>query len=281
MDKKQSIIQEIQRVATLVAPNVVTVRLFARHSDVSTTTVRYAFGSFSEALRAAGFTPNERGWNLKQSRSVLNDDELLDEIGKVWRQISKRPTESAYTAAARFSTTPYKRRWGTFGKAVGEYVSRFGEPETNTSSSDSSQAALPKREVPRGIVIPKTHKPTVAQRRERILYGEPIEFRGLRYAPINEQGVVYLFGMVSRELGFMIESVRTDYPDCEGKRALDHAGKKWQHVRIEFEYRSRNFLEHGHDPEECDLIVCWVHDWEACPLEVLELSRAIELLPKK
>ena len=39
------------------------------------------------------------------------------------------------------------------------------------------------------------------------LYGEPIDFRGLRHAPINEQGVVYLFGMVSRELGFYIEAI--------------------------------------------------------------------------
>lgn len=114
-----------------------------------------------------------------------------------------------------------------------------------------------------------------------MFYGEAIDFRGLRYAPINEQGVVYLFGMVSRELGFLIKSIRTDYPDCEGKRYLDTAGTKLQHVRIEFEYKSSSFVEHAHDPEGCDLIVCWIHDWKDCPLEVLELKSAISLLPKK
>jgi len=32
-----------------------------------------------------------------------------------------------------------------------------------------------------------------------------------------EQGVVYLFGMVSRELGFYIEAVQQGFPDCEGR----------------------------------------------------------------
>ena len=37
------------------------------------------------------------------------------------------------------------------------------------------------------------------------LFGSPINFRGLRHAPINELGVVYIFGMVSYELGFIVE----------------------------------------------------------------------------
>jgi len=50
---------------------------------------------------------------------------------------------------------------------------------------------------------------------------------------------------------------------------------RWQRVRIEFEFQSRNFLQHFHDPEQCDLIVCWEHNWTECPLEVLELKKVI------
>jgi hypothetical protein len=46
-------------------------------------------------------------------------------------------------------------------------------------------------------------------------------------------------------------------------------------VRIEFEYRSRNFLTHKHDARQCDLIVCWEDDWPDSPLEVLELKREL------
>jgi hypothetical protein len=49
-------------------------------------------------------------------------------------------------------------------------------------------------------------------------------------------------------------------------------------VRIEFEYASRNFLEHQHDPKGCDIIVCWVHNWPECPewIEVIELSKIVK-----
>jgi hypothetical protein len=52
---------------------------------------------------------------------------------------------------------------------------------------------------------------------------------------------------------------------------------KWQNVWIEFEYESKNFLLHGHDPKKCDVIVCWRHNWKECPeeIEVVELGKII------
>ena len=112
----------------------------------------------------------------------------------------------------------------------------------------------------------------------RPTYGNPIDFRGLRHEPVNEDGVVFLFGMVARELGYLVEAVQAGFPDCEAKRQVE-AGK-WQRVRIEFEYESRNFRDHGHPPEGCDVIVCWRHNWPECPaeLEVVELRSVIATL---
>jgi hypothetical protein len=50
-------------------------------------------------------------------------------------------------------------------------------------------------------------------------------------------------------------------------------------VRIEIEFLSRNFLQHFHDPKECDLIVCWENNWAECPLEVVELKKAFSIQP--
>ncbi len=114
------------------------------------------------------------------------------------------------------------------------------------------------------------------KRRKQALMGEIINFRGLQHAPINEQGVVFLFGMVCLELGYLIEAVQTGFPDCEGKRLVDN--KKWERVSIEFEFTSSNFRVHKHDADLCDLIVCWEHDWPDCPLNVLELRKEIQKL---
>jgi len=107
-------------------------------------------------------------------------------------------------------------------------------------------------------------------------FGELIDFRSLRHAPINENGVIYLFGMVSHEIGFMVEAVHAAFPDCEAKR---HIGEnRYQRVRIKFEYKSSDFKSHGYDPAGADMIVCWIHDWPDCPLEVLELRSEIDKL---
>src|SRR6202011_3263281 len=110
----------------------------------------------------------------------------------------------------------------------------------------------------------------------RPTYGNPLDFRGLRHEPINENGVVFLFGMVARELGYLVEAVQAGFPDCEAKRQVGPG--KWQRVRIEFEFESRNFRDHGHPMDGCDVIVCWRHNWEERPenIEVVELSRGIK-----
>ncbi len=107
--------------------------------------------------------------------------------------------------------------------------------------------------------------------------GDLIKFRSLIHAPTNEQGVIFLFGVVAAELGYAVDGFLTRYfPDCSGARRV--ANGKWQRVRIEFEFQSRNFVSHGHDPEKCDVIVCWEHNWPDCPLEVLELRTTIRAM---
>jgi hypothetical protein len=103
-----------------------------------------------------------------------------------------------------------------------------------------------------------------------------MKFRGLQHAPVNELGVVYLFGMVAEDLHFVVESIHGPFPDCEAKHRSDPRRDRWRRVRIEFEYLSSNFRDHGHDPKGCHYIVCWEHDWADCPVAVIELRSEIE-----
>jgi len=47
-----------------------------------------------------------------------------------------------------------------------------------------------------------------------------------------------------------VEALRGAFPDCEARRRVGPG--IWQTVRIEFEYESRNFRDHGHAAEGCD-----------------------------
>jgi hypothetical protein len=84
--------------------------------------------------------------------------------------------------------------------------------------------------------------------------------------------------MLSRQLGFIIDAVQAGFPDLLARMEVQPG--RWQPVRVEVEYESRNFKRHGHDPQQCDLIVCWRHNWKNCPpnLQVLELSKIVKQL---
>jgi hypothetical protein len=104
----------------------------------------------------------------------------------------------------------------------------------------------------------------------------------MTHAPTNENGVLFLFGMVAQELGYWVESLTpSSFPDCQAKRRVRKSGRdKLEHVRIEFEFASRNFRDQGHKVADCDVIVCWEHNWHDCPkeIDVLELKTAIQQL---
>lgn len=110
------------------------------------------------------------------------------------------------------------------------------------------------------------------------MVGDLINFRGLVCSPVNEQGVVYLFSKVAEDLNMYVEEVRTEFPDCVARRFNGKGlGEGVHRVRVPV----LCFQQHGHDPQECDMIVCWEHDWPDCPLEVLELKSVIAGLPNR
>ncbi|MCD4786342.1 MAG: DUF5655 domain-containing protein [Candidatus Eremiobacteraeota bacterium] len=112
--------------------------------------------------------------------------------------------------------------------------------------------------------------------KDKSIVGDLINFRGLVYSPLNENGVVFLFGKVVEDLNMYVEEIKPGFPDCIGRR---YVGKGWERVAIEFEYKSRNFKNHGHNPAKCNIIVCWEHNWKECPIEVIELKEVIKDLP--
>jgi len=113
---------------------------------------------------------------------------------------------------------------------------------------------------------------------DRPIYGLPMS-APFSFAPTNEQGVLFVFGGVAHELGFSITRVQTGFPDVEAMREV--GPNKCQPVKLELEYESRNFLTHMHPLDGCDGIVCWIHNWPECPLEVIELRTVVEDLAKK
>jgi hypothetical protein len=258
----ESLLDELRRVAKKIGKDTLTQREYKKHARASANTIISRFGSWNTALRKAGLS-------VKMQRNI-SDEDLFAEIDKVWTQLGRQPEYREIGRLGKFSSYPYGRRFGSWLKAVEAFV------QWKKTSEDGKFVNL------KNISPAILHSsPQRSSRTKRVEYGEPIDFLGLRHAPLNEQGVIYLFGMLSKQLGFIIEAVRTDFPDCEGKRQISGKQGRWEQVSIEFEYKSSNFKEHGHNPDECDVIVCWENDWRDCPVEVISLKELMSKIKER
>jgi len=247
---------------------------FVALAKISEYSVSQCFPSWNDAVRSAGLYPNTL--NVR-----LEDSELLKDWGETVRTNRAIPVRRAYRREGKYDPRTLERRFGpwsslpevflNFAKDNPEWadvLALLPAPVVKQEHGSNNGPASP---------IPP-NKTRHAPLKDRATYGNPTRFRGLRHEPVNEQGVVLLFGMLAKELGYVIEAVQTGFPDCEAMRQI--TPERWQRVHIEFEFESRNFRDHGHPAGGCDVIVCWRHNWAECPeeIEVVELSNVIKSL---
>jgi hypothetical protein len=229
-------------------------------------------GRWSEVKRLAGLDRHTK------HNSPLDDETILKEFHRVASELGQIPTWALFAHKANISADVVRRRFGGLQGTLTAYRDWLEKTEPASPLLEQLHAKS-RHEIPTPPVAADNVKYPASPSWVKIdgpVYGAPIDFRGLRHAPVNEQGVVFLFGMVAYELGFIVEAVHATFPDCEAKRCIDAKNQRWQRVRIEFEYQSRTFRDHGHDPNGCDLIVCWEHNWPECPMQVLELRRILD-----
>ncbi len=61
----------------------------------------------------------------------------------------------------------------------------------------------------------------MANANRKRVFGDKVQFKSLSCAPLNELGVVYLFGVLHDTFDFKIESIQAGFPDCIARRSLD------------------------------------------------------------
>jgi len=244
-------------------------------AQVSRRQIRAEFGSFTQALRECNL---ERATSSGQK--VLLEPLFVDWAGVV-RKVGKAPSMSEYEALSKYSCKPLIRCFGSWrqvtygltqfaeGRGLADQWRAELELAAVKSGDQDAQWLIPREGTADGAKMPPA-RPTAGA-----TYGPPMWPGPLAYAPVNEMGVVFLFGWLAPHLGYVVHGLQPEFPDCEAMRRVGE--NSWQLVKAEFEYESRNFLKHMHDVKGCDLIICWKHNWPECPLEVLELRKAVSL----
>ncbi len=232
--------------------------------------IRKHFRSFTGALQ-------ESGVGVGEGCRRIPDAVLFEEWATVARKLKKLPSITQFQERSKYSAAPYQGRflnWTRVPEEMREYANTHGLVETWQDVMEliqrrDEEALAAAAEVGNPGSVLRAPKMKIWS--DRPVYGRAMVPAALLHEPINEMGVVYQFGTVAAKLGFMVTVIRPEFPDCEA--FIEVAPGRWQRIWIEFEYESRNFLKHKHKLEGCDMIVCWIHNWPDCPLEVVELSK--------
>ncbi|WP_245810711.1 homing endonuclease associated repeat-containing protein [Halorubrum halodurans] len=105
----EQILEEITRLATESGEPPTSAEM-REQGQYSVTVAQNHFGSWNEALKAAGYNPRKR--------MQVPDEELLEEISRLTDELGKVPTAKEMSANGEFSHKPYIRRWNGWQAAV-------------------------------------------------------------------------------------------------------------------------------------------------------------------
>ncbi len=268
---KEEVIAAVKKCAEELghAPNQPEFRTLTK---ITKNQIRKNFGTFTQMMAASGV-------ECRGSGVVVDLNSLFLDWAGVVRKLGKAPTMSDYELASRYSVRPLQRRFRTWGQVpsgmlgYARQAGMEGQWKDVLEIIEQGQKGNKKAAQTSARVIHMPAKPQIVTS-YALIFGPPAN-APLMCAPMNEQGVMFAFGSVARELGFSMLQMQTGFPDCIALRHI--GGGRWRWVRIELEYESRNFLAHMHSIGGCDLIVCWRHNWAECPVEVIELQNVEQI----
>ena len=274
---RESLLAEIRDAVAKTGRGTISMRKFSALSGIKWHTFFKYFRSWSEALSAAGI-------ESKPGHRKIDPTLLMEDCARVARVLGRMPSRREYTTHGNFNESTLSKACGAWGR-VAPALRAFAAQRTEwaglldcfPSHSAGSHRLRRKRSRPPARMA--AARDIAEHGSAAIPCGPPLDFGPLRHEPTNEQGVIFLFAIMAEKLGFLIEGFQSGaFPDCQAKRLCDSPSsrERWRDIKIEFEYESRNFRAHAHDPEACDLIVCWNHNWPACPVEVLALNKEIK-----
>src|SRR5262245_38546157 len=172
----------------------VSMKGFCGAVPTSVTVINRLFPGGPAELRAAA------GLAERYSRAGrVNEDLLMREIRRLSTVLGRPPMAPDVDRHGRIRPGTYRRQIGPWPLVMERYEKWAAR---NPDAGAAPAIGGTGRSVPEPL-----HE-----------VGSPLGFRGLVFAPVNEIGVVHLFGLLGPDLGIAVEHIGSAYPDCRGLR---------------------------------------------------------------
>jgi hypothetical protein len=131
---EETVIAELKRVAEQLQTKSLSRSTFQQYEDISSTVVERTFGSWNEAIEAAGLLPLPQGGLTKSeskrlsrlddagkrvfiSPQSISDEDLLQDLVRLENEIGKRPSTNQVFAKGKYDPGIYRKRWDSIQAA--------------------------------------------------------------------------------------------------------------------------------------------------------------------
>jgi hypothetical protein len=89
---------------------------------------------------------------------------------------------------------------------------------------------------------------------EKSFVGDPIQWPGLVYSPLNGAGLLFALGAIAGSAGLLFEEF---HDDCQTAICRRKTETGWERIKVAFAIRSSTYYD---SLDDIDLLICWVDD---------------------
>jgi len=126
---EEELLADVNRVAIELKQDYLTINQYEKFGKFDASTPKRRLGSWSKVLERAGLAKIR-----KQKNARIENEELFHNLEKVWTKLGRQPRMSEmFEPLSQFSSGTYKKRFGTWMKALEDFVS-FIDSEEGLSS---------------------------------------------------------------------------------------------------------------------------------------------------
>lgn len=101
------------------------------------------------------------------------------------------------------------------------------------------------------------------------IVGDPIQWPGLVYSPINTAGLLFVLGTVANDLGLLLEEFSGNCKTAICRRKTELG---WERLTAALVVHSS---EYDDEPDAVDILICWIDDAPVAGLSTLTVSQIV------
>ncbi len=180
----EELLEDMRRSAKAIGRDTITIAEYEEKGKAHPSTIQRRFGSWPKALKLAGLQPS-------RSKIGITNEELFENVKSLWISLGRQPRYDEVKApSSQFSAGTYENRFGSWSKALREFVAWVNADAPNPSPQDAETAlGAADSTVQIGSSKRRTRREISDRQRFRILVRDGFRCKSCGASPLVQSGI--------------------------------------------------------------------------------------------